>query len=1159
MNTNQLKRFAREARIKLLDQVSRKLEFVLTQDTAELRGKQAEIKELKQQIDLHGKMQVIDTAAYTWFNRLMALRFMDANGYTIPKVLTPAAGMTLPEILHNAKNGHIEEALNVDRKYINDLLDNRTPSSNPQAEVYRILLVATCNSLHSTMPFMFEPIHDYTELLLPDDLLSEYSIVADIRAGMSDEDCQQEELIGWLYQFYIAQKKDDVFEKLKKNIKITPDNIPAATQLFTPRWIVRYMVENTLGKLWMTLRPDSKLRDHMPYYIESTEGNEPIPLPEDLLTTDTSTPLSTSNTPLTKISFLDPCVGSGHVIVYAFDLLTHIYEEEGYNKNEIPALILQHNLYGIDIDERAAQLAAFALTMKAQSYYNRFLRRPVQPNIIALENIRIEAIEEAVKLPVRVNGKKIDRYPDLSLHLMTEADNFGSLIQIESEEVEALQVKSGSLWQNQQIKLKQQAEYLSRKYHCVVTNPPYMGGKGMNGTLKTFVQKFFPLGKTDLMACFMERCLDFLYPNGKTGMINQQGWMFLSSYEDFRNYLVNNFQFESMLHLGSHTFPEIGGEVVQNTTFVIAKCLSSHTCTFIKLIKFQNSKEKEKAVLDSIGYKNHYLKFHSPQSIFLEIPGKPICYWLSEFAFQNFRNMTLGLAFETCIGLSTGDNDKFIRYWHEVSLRLISFNKENKSWTIYSKGGESNKWYGNKEFVVWFINNGIDIKSLENSVVRNEKYYFRKSIQWSRIGSGKLAVRFNDTYSIFDVNSASLFYNEDKNIERNYILALLNSSVANYYLEIFSPTLTFQVGDVSKIPYIDYSENLNHEFNDIVEEIIKISKNDWDRKENSWDFRRNELINHNMPTIKEALNFTKENWLTSLNVVRINEIKLNEYFIDLYNLNDNLTNSVSAREITLLKEEIIHLESEIALSNSAFIYQLNSYFVGCSLGRYSLDKTGLIIANQGETFQDFLRQVPDPTFMPDRDNVVPVLEDEWFQDDIVTRFKAFLKVAFSEEYLDENIKFIEETIGKDIRKYFVKDFYADHIKRYKKRPIYWMFTSPKGHFKALIYMHRYTPDICSKVLNDYLQPFISKLEAARQTQVSITLREDISARDKTRATKEIDKLDGMLKDCRAYDKTLFEVATRRIEIDLDDGVKVNYQKFKEVLVPIKGLEKDEEG
>jgi len=629
MNTNTLKRFAKEARIKLLAQVGRKMEYVLTQDSAELRGKETEIRQLNKLIATEGKEQVIEMVAYTWFNRFVALRFMDANGYSIPKVLTPLPGMTNPEILQNAMAGTIELSLKLDHQRLNDLLDGKTASTDAHTEAYKMLLVATCNYWHTAMPFMFERITDYTELLLPDDLLSEYSIIADVRNGMSDEDCSQEEIIGWLYQFYIADKKDSVFDGLKKNIKITAENIPAATQLFTPRWIVRYMVENTLGKLWLTLKPNSKLKQHMPYYIEAPEGNPPAPLPEGIQS-------------ITDITFIDPCQGSGHVLVYAFDLFTKIYEEEGYNTNEIPALILQHNLFGIDIDPRAVQLAAFALTMKARGYYSRFLRKPVEPNLLChvncdftddeitrlvakgtkkyyqtlvaehqspekstlisrlhhqldKENKSIKGKKSKKTLPentfelvskqltkfvdersinelLKVNEKpttsiKIAEIQDeqklsawiwgLSYHrnarlkydteCYNQLDNIGSLLMPNSTIVESIEeqlrlLNPSDIFEAPFIERLQlalmQSKALTRKYHCVVTNPPYMGGGGMNDTLKLYVELLFEKSKSDLMACFMERCLAFTPLNGKVGMINQHSWMFSSSYEQLRLWLI---------------------------------------------------------------------------------------------------------------------------------------------------------------------------------------------------------------------------------------------------------------------------------------------------------------------------------------------------------------------------------------------------------------------------------------------------------------------------------------------------------------------------------------------------------------------------------------------------------------------------------------------
>ena len=1144
MNTNQLKRFAKEARIKLIDQVGRKLEFVLNHDTAELRGKEKEIVQLKQKIQQIGQVQVIEMVAYTWFNRLMALRFMDANGYSVPKVVTPLPEMTNPEILQNALGGNIEIDLKLDRQRLNDLLDGRSAFADAQTEAYKMLLIAVCNQWNASMPFMFERISDYSELLLPDDLLSDYSIVADIRNGMNDEDCQQEEIIGWLYQFYISDKKDEVFNGLKNNIKITAENIPAATQLFTPRWIVRYMVENTLGKIWLTLKPNSKLREHMPYYIETPEGNKPEPLPEGIKS-------------VTDITFLDPCQGSGHVLVYAFDLFTKIYEEEGHNTNEIPALILQHNLFGIDIDPRAAQLAAFALTMKARSYYSRFLRKPVQPQVIALGNVSEETIQQAVKLPITIGVNKIEKYTDLSFHLLTHADNFGSLIQIVPEEVAGIKIQDGSIWQEQLQKLKQQTEYLSRQYHCVVTNPPYMGSGGMNVIIRNFVEKKYKRSKSDLMACFMERCLAFNPPNGKTAMINQHSWMFLSSYESLRAYLIDNIQLESMLHLGPHTFPEIGGEVVQNTAFVLGKYDPINKDVFIRITDFDNTHLKEEKTLEAIQNPDCGWRYLANQKEFEKIPGRPLGYWLSE----NFINAiseteTIGNKFDVVAGISTGANSDYIFYWHEVNFDSIwdgvLEQKRYKPFKRHNKGGDTRKWYGNQNYIIKYNPESVNIlKQLPGFRHDGERYYYRESVSWSKITSSINTFRYYPKGFCFDSAGLSIFSNYAESIS---LLGFLNTKVSQGILKMYNPTLNASPGVIKKLPYISGNENLST----ITESAILTSKIEWNSRETSWGFQQNELLKHQNKSLKTTYKAYNKYWSDKFHELHSNEEELNRQFIEIYGLQDELKPDVPLDKITILQEEAKIINNELVIDPLLVLLQLISYSIGCIFGRYVLDKPGLILANQGETLQNFLQHFPTPTFMPDEDNIVPVLDGEWFTDDIVGCFKAFLKAAFGKEHFEENLKFIEDTLGKDIRKYFIKDFYTDHIKRYKKRPIYWMFSSPKGHFKALIYMHRYQPDLCSKLLNDYLQAFISKLEAAMQTQKMFSIREDISVREKTVAIKETDKFEAMLKDCRDYEKTLFIIATQKIAIDLDDGVKVNYQKFKEVLVPIKGLEKEED-
>jgi hypothetical protein len=1156
MNTNNLKRFAREARIKLIDQVGRKLEFVLSNaDPVFIDTNASQIQSLKNKIQTQGKEQVIDTVAYTWFNRLMALRFMDANGYTSPKVVTPVVGKS-PEILQNALSGQIDENLKINRQRLNDLLDGKLVIADAQTEAYKMLLIASCNQWHSAMPFMFERISDYTELLLPDDLLSENSIITDIRNGMSDEDCGQEELIGWLYQFYIADKKDDVFEGLKKNIKITAENIPAATQLFTPRWIVRYMVENTLGTLWLTLKPNSKIRQFMPYYIEAPEGNAPAPLPEGIKG-------------VTDITFLDPCQGSGHVLVYAFDLFTKIYEEEGFNTNEIPALILEHNLFGIDIDERAAQLAAFALTMKARSYFSRFLRKPVQPHVIALENVNEDIIKQAVKLPLAVAGLLVYDYRDLTLYNLTQADNFGSLIQIDPEELKALSIQKGSIWQEQEQKLKEQAEYLSRQYHCVVTNPPYLGNRGMNDKLRAYVEEFYSNSKIDLFASFMERELSFLKVNGIASLINQHSWMFLNSFLELRNLVIRDSTINSLLHLGPRTFPEISGEVVQSVAITFSKCqLAVNFGNYFRLINTKSSEEKEQQFLHR---SNQYIV---NQNDFLLITGCPFAYWASKKTLKIFNEFDpLKKYAPTKVGQNTGDNSLYLRYWFEVENKKFTknlkadFNLEsgNYKWLPYRKGGGFRKWAGNMELVVNWEDNGQSIKDFAvkrnkgkhwSRYIQNLNYNLKQGLSWSFISSNNFGARIANEGAIFDVQGSTAFPLDLS--KTNYLLGLLNSSVGFHFLQIINPTLSFQTGNIAIIP-AKISEKHLYLIENLVQEAVEISEKDWNRVETSWGFTPSNLFNNlEYKLLKHFTESYVETWRNNFYALKRIETEINKLFCEIYELEAEVSTEVSYENITIideLKKCIIYNESD---QYPEIILQILSFSICCMFGRYSLDKSDLILANQGENLYDFLQQVPSPSFIPDEDNIIPVLEGEWFTDDIVGRFKAFLKVAFGEEHFEENLKYIEDTIGKDIRKYFVKDFYNDHIKRYKKRPIYWMFSSPKGHFKALIYMHRYQPDLCSKMLTDYLQSYTHKLEAAQQNKIAESLREDLPARDKTAATKEADRYSAMIKDCKEYAQTLYAVATKKITIDLDDGVKVNYQKFKEVLVPIKGLEKEEE-
>lgn len=1153
------------------------MDFVLSHDTAGLRGRADTLQKLQEEIRRHGKEAVIDKVAYTWFNRLVALRFMDVNGYQPigMSVVTPATPSHVsPQILTEAHSGNIPGELKVNREQLFDILDGRQPSNNPDNDVYRMLLVAACNNLSYLFPFLFERIEDYTELLLPDDLTSPFSIVTDIVNGMADEDCREVEIIGWLYQFYISEKKDEVFAS-KSAVK--KEDIPAATQLFTPRWIVEYMVQNTVGKLWLQNRPSSHIREHMPYYIESESGST-----TDYLKLES----------IEDLKLLDQACGSGHILVYGFELLHKIYEEEGYSPAEIPQLIIEKNLYGLEIDERAAQLAGFALMMKARGYHRRFFRREVKPNIKCFSDLTLGADE--VKAIFKELHIPLSETLEEDLDLCRQATNLGSLIQPQTpletlEEINNLltgKLETSNLFSQSTIQELQRAISqlisLRQKYHCVVDNPPYMGGGNMNKELSTFVKKNYPDSKADLMACFMESGLASLHPKGFLGMINQHSWMFLSSYEKLRGKLIDNIQFDTLLHLGPGTFPEIGGEVVQNASFTFFKAKPINKGSYVRLVDFDNSELKRNKALEAIQNPNCGWFYTANQKDFKKIPGSPIGYWLSEKYFKIFKESpNIHKQFPPKVGLQTGNNDKFLRNWHEVSyvkngfyLTASAFAQQKKKWAPYNKGGNYRKWYGNQELVINWFNNGSEIYNYRpKSVLRNADFYFLEGLNWSLTSSrGKFAIRYKNIGFIFDVNGMSILIDSET---KYFILGILNSIVGNTFLNVLNPTLAFQAGDISKFPLILRSGLY---LNKLVINNISISKSDWDSRETSWDFKTSPLFDGllgdlNMAssqfvksrieaklregvTLKDAYQEYIKIWTSMFFQLHRNEEELNRQFIEIYGLQDELTPDVPLEEITILQEETSIENGELVFHADEVFAQFVSYAVGCMFGRYSLDKEGLILANQGETLQDYLEKVgrreEELTFVPDRDNIIPVLDDEWFSDDIVERFHTFLKASFGEQNFRKNRDFVEECLGKDIRKYFTRDFYKDHIRRYKKRPIYWMFSSPKGYFNVLVYLHRYTPDTINRILNSYLKEFIEKLKMYRTQQEHIEVEGSVTEQNKAR--KEIDRINVMLEDCMQYEtEILYPLAAERIALDLDDGVLVNYNKLGSAVALVDGL------
>jgi len=1159
MDTNALKKFAQAARNLLIDQVTSKLDLVLVDGSAAWREHPQAMKDLDAAIARDGRQQVIEQVAYTWFNRLTALRFMDANDYTSVGVVSPADGQTRPEILSEAMAGNFPE--DAPEKVV-ALLDGRIPSSDPQAEAYRLLLVHGCNQWHGPMPFLFEQIDDYSELLMPEDLLSQTSILAEVRAVMTDDACQDVEIIGWLYQFYISEKKDQVFAGLKKNQKITAENIPAATQLFTPHWIVRYLVENSLGRLWLLNRPDSRLAERMDYYIAPEEPETDflkITKPEE-------------------IRICDPAAGSGHMLTYAFDLLYAIYEEEGYDATEIPALILTHNLTGVEIDDRAGALAAFALAMKAAARLGRrrFLRMEAKPDICVLQNVACTPAE--MQDVAAVVGKDLFT-GELreTLGQFEQAKNFGSLIVPKLRDpAEALRVVeardfAGDLLlkdvQARVVAVLRMAEALSPKYHVVVANPPYMGGKGMNGKLQDFLNEKFTTVKSDLFSAFMVRNTVLALPKGQLGFMTPFVWMFISSHEKLRKFLLERKTITSLVQLEYSGFD---GATVPICTLTVQNDLQpSFRGGYIRLTDFRGATNQGPKALEAIQNPNCGWFYRSCARDFEDIPGNPVAFWLSQDLLAAFSRFgTVRDVARTRKGMATGKNDDFVRYAHEVSVKRIgkSLSREEAAesglkWFPYANGGEYRKWYGNISEVVNWENDGqrLQTELHESGRVRavnlNLDFVFKNGLSWTSITSSKFSIRALPKGTSFSSASNAIFAEQSV----LPLLALLNSNAQHQISKALNPTLNANPGDISNVPLPDGLNQLNLP----TDELVSTAKSDWDAYETSWDFTTLPLIqpDHRAETMEHTYTTLRTHWQGMTDEMRTLEEENNRIFIDAYGLQSELTPEVPLNEITLTcnpayryggKTSVEDRETRLRADTVA---EYLSYAVGCMFGRYSLDTPGLILANQGETLADYLTRIPDPQFMPDADNVIPMLDADWFPDDITERFRLFLRVSFGEDTFRENLRFIEDALGKDIRKYFTKDFYADHVKRYKKRPIYWLFASPKGSFQALIYMHRYRSDTVSVVLNDYVREYISKLEGERGRLEKLSDDASASQAQRTKALKDMAGVGKQIEELNAWERdVVFPMAQQKIEIDLDDGVKANYPKFGTALKKIPGLE-----
>lgn len=1184
VNTAALKTFAPAMRRQLIEAVGRKLDLLLTSQTPDTLSTYAkQIAELREQAG-ESREQLLEQVAYSWFNRLAALRYLDAKGWH-PfgcRVLMPAGGgETQPELLKLMRSGSlpIELKEHTNENRLNGLLDGQIQTAitgaDPQGEVYRQLVLAVCHSYHQLLPNLFEGLDDATELLLPDDLLTEGSIAAGFRRSISNADCDDVEIIGWLYQFYISEKKDQVIGKVVKS-----EDIPAATQLFTPNWIVKYMVQNSLGAKWLSTYPSSALKGQMEYYIEPAEQTDDVKVQLAAITPEALNP--------EELTLIDPACGSGHILVEAYELFKAIYLERGYQLREIPQLILEKNLYGLDIDERAAQLTSFALMMKGRGDDRRLFERGIQLNVMALVNsdgLDVETLANAVNLAD--HGLKLADLVVLK-QLFEHATTFGSLIQVPDGlalKLPALrrlsEMKGQNMIAGEVLKtlkpLVRQAGLLAAQYDAVVANPPYMGSGGMNATVLKFAKVCFPDAKNDLFACFIERSYILAKDIGHISMVTMQSWMFLSSFEKLRQRILREKTICSLAQIGFNSFPSLNSKIAVAAMFSLSnRYHPGFVGSFIDLNSAPQSADKDAVFLS----RKSPICFQVTLDEFLKIPRTAMAYWVSTRVREIYQQtrQTIADICEPRKGLISSDDERFFRTWAEVSMHhFISDASAGeqvrlpRKWVPLNKGGAYRKWFGNHELVMDWGDDGREMKTWEAFIqttrnaggrVINEGFYFKPGTTWSDVTSGQNSFRSMPPGMIFNARGPAIFGRNKA--EDLLFLGFLNSVVARELSRSISQSICLNPSDLGLLPY---PYLIQDDQRSLIKVLIEFSLRDWNAYERSWDFQSFALLSASTdpnPTFESSYTtWIANNKQTIAEMKRLEE-ENNRLFIDAYGLQDELSPEVPIEQITLTVNPSYRYGgslSEDELWNrfrQDTIKEYLSYATGCMMGRYSLDKPGLILANAGDTLENYETEVGKSsnglTFQPDPDGIIPVLDGEWFEDDIVARTREFLAVTFSNSSVAENLRFIEESLGKDIRKYFCSDFYKDHLQTYKKRPIYWMVQSPKKGFSCLIYLHRYTKDTLNQVLNNYFRPYLQKLEA-RLAQLGLDqLNDDLPTRERTAARKEAEKIAKGLKECQAWEQdALLPLAQQRIELDLDDGVKVNYLKLQEVLAPIPGL------
>lgn len=1195
MDTNRIKRFATEARNILKAGIAAKiitLGFDRKGNVAEehrpqlmqggtlwngklyTEGFYHQWMSLFNRVQQKGINEVYEEAAYTWFNRLCAIRILQKNNLCSP-VLQYADAARTPVIVDQARQGHLPPMKEELRRRIVELLDDDTKVT----EQFALLITAWCHD-NPIINQCFGSMADYTELLLPNNILTEGGFVDMLNHTefITDEDFQSPELIGWLYQFYISERKDEVFAKKGK---FEADEIPAATQIFTPNWIVKYMVQNTVGRIYLDNNPyETALQKKWQYLVEPSEKTPA----ENILRYEE----------LTDLKVADLACGSGHILNECFDLLYDLYIAEGYGRGEAIENIFNHNLTGVDIDNRAKQLATFALLLKACQKDASFADAHCLPHVWAMPKLWDEEKNGLVRefLPHFFLGQENQIHVNeliACFDLMQHADSLGSIMKFELSDSTRLLVKQTvEYWHNQnfipeairaQLPAFELILALTEKYHALVMNPPYMGGGNMNATLSKYVKKEYPIGKSDLFSTFMILAIDRLVVNGKYGMINMHSWMFLSSFEALRHEVINHQKIDSLLHLGPRTFDELSGEVVQNTAFVITKAQGTSTGIYFRLVDGKNCKEKERMYLQALT--EHTDKVYYPniaQNSFKKIPSFPIGYWVSKNIIKCFNNNSIK-DYTISDGQNiTANNNKYLRMHWEVDKNKIT---TNAKWKPYAKGGIFRKWYGNMEYVIDWSDEARTFYHNNSSARIIPQYLWnKKGITWTLLSSNQTGFRLLPLGATFDKTGSSIFCKHEEDIV--YIMSLLNSKLSNYFLKIFSSTMAFQIVEIQRIPLIKYYIN-----NSLPQNNISISKQDWDSHETSWDFETNPLLAVDEKTYIDNTNYEieqheketgehicidsaapelgslqwrveqyKKKWERMFNQLHTNEEELNRQFIEIYGLQDELTPDVPIDEITILQQGEISFVSSaegedtpkvMKWNDDVIIKQLISYAVGCMMGRYRLDKPGLHIAHPEPTTEEIAPySYHNRKYDIDDDGILPLMNSDCgFSDNAPLRMADFVRIAFGEETQVENLNYMEQCLGKTLEQYFVKDFWKDHKKMYQNRPIYWLFASKKGTFQVIAYMHRMNAYTVERIRAKYLLPFIEHLE--QETKKLDMHRAELT----TKESKQLQTLQKQLDECREYHERLQVVAEQAISFDLDDGVVVNYAKFGDVLQKIK--------